>query len=69
MKTVTTILKNTESFFLSLKVEAIHCERFPTREAMRQTVFEYIEVDYNPTRRHSANGFISQVAFEPQQVA
>ena len=32
-----------ESFFHSLKVEAIHGERFDTREAMRQAVFEYIE--------------------------
>jgi transposase InsO family protein len=58
-----------ESFFHSLKVEAIHGERFATREEMRQTVFEYIEVDYNRTRRHSANGFISPEAFEAQQVA
>ena len=29
-----------ESFFDSLKVEAIHGERFDTREAMRQAVFE-----------------------------
>jgi transposase InsO family protein len=58
-----------ESFFHSLKVEAIHGERFVTREEMRQTVFEYIEVDYNRTRRHSANGYISPVAFEAKQVA
>ena len=36
-----------ESFFHSLKVEAIHGERLITREALRQTVFEYIETDYN----------------------
>lgn len=58
-----------ESFFHSLKVEAIHGERFMTREEMRQAVFEYIEVDYNRARRHSANGFISPEAFEAQQVA
>jgi transposase InsO family protein len=58
-----------ESFFHSLKVEAIHGERFSTREIMRQTVFEYIEVDYNRTRRHSANGFISPEAFEVSSVA
>lgn len=58
-----------ESFFHSLKVEAIHGERFANREEMRQAVFEYIEVDYNRTRRHSANGFISPAAFEAQQVA
>lgn len=58
-----------ESFFHTLKVEAIHGERFPTRELMRQTVFEYIEADYNRTRRHSANGYISPEAFEAQRVA
>lgn len=58
-----------ESFFHSLKVEAIHGERFSTREEMRQTVFEYIEIDYNRNRRHSANGFISPVVFEAQHVA
>ena len=58
-----------ESFFHSLKVEAIHGERFVTRAAMKQTVFEYIEVNYNRTRRHSANGFISPALFEAQKVA
>ncbi len=55
-----------ESFFHSLKVEAIHGERFDTRESMRQTVFEYIETDYNPARLHSTNGFLSPVEFEAQ---
>ena len=53
-----------ESFFHSLKVEAIHGERFTTREAMRQTVFEYIETDYNRVRLNSANGYRSPVNFE-----
>nr|WP_245006296.1 IS3 family transposase [Methylomonas koyamae] len=55
-----------ESFFHSLKVEAIHGERFSTRESMRQAVFEYIETDYNPVRLHSTNGFLSPVEFETQ---
>ena len=58
-----------ESFFHTLKVETIHGENFATREAMRRTVFEYIEVDYNRTRRHSANGYISPLAFEDKMVA
>ncbi len=58
-----------ESFFHSLKVEAIHGERFVTRDEMRQTVFEYIEVDYNRTHRHSANGYISPEVFEAKEVA
>ncbi len=33
-----------ESFFHSLKVECIHGERFSSREIMRETVFNYIEV-------------------------
>ena len=33
-----------ESFFHTLKVEAIHGESFATRDAMRRTVFEYLEV-------------------------
>lgn len=53
-----------ESFFHSLKVEAIHGEHFKTRDTMRQTVFEYIEIDYNRVRLHSANGYQSPVAFE-----
>jgi len=58
-----------ESFFHNLKVEAIHGENFATREKMRQAVFEYIEVDYNRARRHSAIGYISPMAFEALQHA
>ena len=39
------------------------------RRKMPRTIFEYIEVDYNRTRRHSANGCISPEAFEIQQAA
>ena len=55
-----------ESFFHSLKVEALHGERFVTRQAMREEVFEYIEIYYNRKRLHSANGYVSPVGFEQQ---
>ena len=42
---------------------------FPVREKIRHTVCEYIEVDYNRARRHSANGQISPMAFEALQAA
>jgi len=58
-----------ESFFHSLKVELVHGEKFESRAEMKQAVFEYIEVEYNRTRRHSANGRISPAAFEAQRVA
>jgi len=32
-------------------------------------MFEYIEVDYNRFRRHSANGYIRPEAFEKLNVA
>ena len=43
-----------ESFFGTLKTELVHHETYPTREAARQSLFEYIEVFYNRQRRHSA---------------
>jgi len=47
-----------------LKVEAIHGEPIMSRALMRQQVFEYIEVDYNRKRRHSALGYLSPKEFE-----
>lgn len=58
-----------ESFFHSLKVEAIHGERFETRVQMRETVFEYIEVDYNRQRLHSYLDHRSPDEFEQQKIA
>jgi len=58
-----------ESFFHTLKVEMVHGQSLVSREAMLRAVFEYIEIDYNRTRRHSANGYRSPLAFEAQQVA
>jgi len=58
-----------ESFFHTLKVELIHGRQFRHRHTLRQEVFEYIEVDYNRTRRHSALGYISPEAFEAAEAA
>lgn len=58
-----------ESFFHTLKVEAIHGEHFATRDALTLALREYIEIDYNRTRRHSTLGYISPAQFEAKQVA
>ena len=58
-----------ESWNHSLKVEAIHGERFPTRQDARNQVFEYIEIYYNRKRLHSRLGYLSPEAFERQHVA
>jgi putative transposase len=53
----------TESFFNSLKNERVHGARYETRNEARADVFEYIEVFYNRSRRHSALGGVSPVSF------
>jgi len=58
-----------ESFFHTLKVEAIHGELFPTRQLMREIVFEYIESDYNRTRHHTSIGNTSPVKYEMANAA
>ncbi|QLG94716.1 IS3 family transposase [Pseudomonas yamanorum] len=58
-----------ESWNHSLKVEAIHGERLLTREAVRECVFDYIEVYYNRTRLHSTLGYLSPEQFELSRVA
>ena len=58
-----------ESFFHSMKIEAVHGERFTTRQAIRQDVFEYIETFYNTIRQHSTLGYISPETFEARSVA
>ena len=48
-----------ESFFGTLKNELVHRTAFPTREAARRAIFEYVEAFYNRRRRHSALGFLT----------
>ena len=58
-----------ESWNHSLKVEAIHGERFVTREMAKAQVFEYIEVYYNRRRLHSRLGYLSPETFEARNMA
>jgi len=58
-----------ESFFHSLKVEAVYGETFRTRKEANSALFDWIECFYNVKRRHSALGYLSPVAFEQKQAA
>jgi putative transposase len=58
-----------ESFFHTLKVELLKDEPLTDRVTLQQQVFEYIEVDYNKTRRHSAIGYLSPENYELKKVA
>ena len=52
-----------ESFFGSLKTEWIDTD-YATEEEARLAVFKYIEMFYNPIRRHSALGYLSPAEYE-----
>jgi len=53
-----------ESFFHLLKTERIRRKTYKTRQEARQDVFDYIELFYNPKRKHGNNGMLSPVEFE-----
>lgn len=56
-----------ESLFNLLKRERIRRRTYKTRVEARQDVFDYIEMFYNPKRKHVRNGMLSPVEFERQQ--
>ena len=56
-----------ESFFQLLKRERIRRRTYQTRDAARHDVFDYIEMFYNPTRKHTNNGMLSPVDYEFKQ--
>lgn len=58
-----------ESFFSTLKKELIYCNRYKTRWAARQSIFEYIEIFYNRKRKHSYLGHKSPVQFTTFKIA
>ena len=57
----------TESFFQLLKRERTRRRAYTTRDAARHDVFDYIEMFYNPTRKHTNNGLLSPVGYEIKQ--
>nr|WP_102248633.1 IS3 family transposase [Pseudorhizobium pelagicum] len=56
-----------ESFFNLLKRERIRRRVYRSRDEARQDVFDYIEMFYNPKRKHVRNGMLSPVEFERLQ--
>lgn len=56
-----------ESFFNLLKRERIRRRTYKTRADARKDMFDYIEMFYNPIRKHARNGMLSPVNFEEQQ--
>jgi putative transposase len=57
-----------ESFVSTLKAELVSRLEFPTRQAARTAIFEYLETFYNTRRLHSALGYRSPVDFEEDRI-
>jgi len=57
-----------ESFFQLLKRERIKRRTYKNREDARRDIFDYIEMFYNPVRRHGHVGNLSPVEFERQHL-
>lgn len=55
-----------ESFFQLLKRERIRRRTYSSRDEARQDIFDYIEMFYNPKRRHGFNNKLSPVNYEKQ---
>ena len=55
-----------ESFFSNLKKEKIRRIKYKTRDDARQAMFHYIEMFYNPKRRHTSNGRLSPTEYDRQ---
>lgn len=55
-----------ESFFQLLKRERIKRKIYSNREEARLEVFHYIEMFYNPKRRHGSSNGLSPVNYEQQ---
>ena len=53
-----------ESFFRTLKVEALYGQRLLNREETKLMIFEYIEVFYNRQRQHSVLNYLSPEEYE-----
>ena len=53
-----------ESFFSSLKKGRIKKRIYKTRDIANAEIYDYIEMFYNRTRRHSHLSGVSPVAFE-----
>ncbi|GAA4738248.1 transposase [Phytohabitans rumicis] len=53
-----------EAFFASLQTELLDRHTWRTRDDLANAIFEWINAWYNPTRRHSALGYLSPVQYE-----
>lgn len=57
-----------ESFVSTLKAELVSNLEFPTRQAAKTAIFDYLETFYNTRRLHSSLGYRSPADFEEDRM-
>jgi putative transposase len=57
-----------ESFVSTLKAELVSHLEFPSRQAARTAIFEYLETFYNTRRLHSSLGYRSPADYEEDRI-
>lgn len=58
-----------ESFFHTLKTDLVHHREYQTNWEAKADIFEYIEIFYNRSRRHSALGYLTPAEYEMIKLA
>ena len=58
-----------ESFFGTLQLELLDRHHWTSRDQLASAIFEWIEIFYNPQRRHSSVGMLSPVDYETAHAA
>jgi transposase InsO family protein len=58
-----------ESFYSRLKGELIYNQQYRSKNELKSSIFEYIEIFYNRQRRHSSLGYVSPVNYEQKLAA
>lgn len=58
-----------ESFFATVKTELVHHSTYHSQDQAKAELFEYIEVFYNRSRRHSTLGYQTPAGFEMMEMA
>jgi putative transposase len=57
-----------ESFVSTLKAELVSRQEFPSRQAAKTAIFDYLETFYNTRRLHSALGYRSPAEYEEDRM-
>ena len=58
-----------ESFWSRMQVELLDRQRWKTRVALANAIFEYLEIFHNRRRRHSSIGMLTPVEYELREAS